>query len=82
MPDKLEVLTGPGLVARYDEVAVWAGPQASPALQVHLVNEAQRTSKGPNGGDQLASSLIAILQRGRPGTAGALSRSLARVPTG
>ena len=66
MPDKLEVLTGPGLVARYDEVAVWAGPQASPALQVHLVNEAQRTSKGPNGGDQLASSLIAILQRGDP----------------
>ena len=58
--------TGPGLVARYDEVAVWAGPQASPALQVHLVNEAQRTSKGPNGGDQLASSLIAILQRGDP----------------
>jgi hypothetical protein len=66
VPDKLEVLTGPGLVARYDEVAVWAGPQASPALQVHLVNEAQRTSKGPNGGDQLASSLIAILQRGDP----------------
>jgi hypothetical protein len=66
VPDKLEVLTGPGLVARYDEVAVWAGPQASPALQVHLVNEAQRTSRGPNGGDQLASSLIAILQRGDP----------------
>ncbi len=66
MPDKLEVLPGPGLVARYDDVAVWAGPQASPALQVHLVNEAQRTSKGANGGDQLASSLIAILQRGDP----------------
>ncbi len=66
VPDKLEVLPGPGLVARYDDVAVWAGPQASPALQVHLVNEAQRTSKGPNGGDQLASSLIAILQRGDP----------------
>ena len=66
MPDKLEVLAGPGLVARYDEVAIWAGPQASPALQVHLVNEAQRTSKGANGGDQLASSLIAILQRGDP----------------
>ncbi len=66
MPDKLEVLSGPGLVARYDDVAVWAGPQASAALQTHLVNEAQRTGKGPNGGDQLASSLIAVLQRGDP----------------
>ncbi len=66
MPDKLEVLPGPGLVARYEEVAVWAGPQASTALQVHLVTEAQRTGKGLNGGDQLASSLIAILQRGDP----------------
>jgi hypothetical protein len=66
VPDKLEVLSGPGLVARYDDVAVWAGPQASAALQTHLVNEAQRTGKGPNGGDQLASSLIAVLQRGDP----------------
>ena len=66
MPDKLEVLPGPGLVARYEEIAVWAGPQASNALQLHLVNEAQRTSKAQNGGDQLASSLIAILQRGDP----------------
>jgi hypothetical protein len=64
--DKLEVLPGPGLVARYEEVAVWAGPQASTALQVHLVNEAQRTGRAPNGGDQLASALIAILQRGDP----------------
>ena len=66
MPDKLEVLSGQGLVARFDDVAVWAGPQASAALQAHLVNEAQRTGKGPNGGDQLASSLIAVLQRGDP----------------
>jgi len=64
--DKLEVLSGPGLVARYDDVAVWAGPQSSAALQTHLVNEAQRTAKGPNGGDQLANSLIAVLQRGDP----------------
>ncbi len=66
MPDKLEVLSGQGLVARFDDVAVWAGPQASAALQAHLVSEAQRTGKGPNGGDQLASSLIAVLQRGDP----------------
>jgi len=64
--DKLEVLSGPGLVARYDDVAVWAGPQSSAALQTHLVNEAQRVAKGPNGGDQLANSLIGVLQRGDP----------------
>ena len=66
MGDKLEVLAGPGLVARYGDVAAWAGPQASPALQAHLVGEAQRTSQVPNGGDQFASSLIAVLQRGDP----------------
>jgi hypothetical protein len=64
--DKLEVLAGPGLVVRYNEVAAWAGPQATAALQAHLVTEAQRTSQSPNGGDQLASSLIAVLQRGDP----------------
>jgi hypothetical protein len=62
--DKLEVLPGPGLVARFGEVAVWAGPQCSPALQAHLVSEAQK--QGPYAGDQLASSLIAVLQRGDP----------------
>ncbi|HXW78297.1 MAG TPA: hypothetical protein VEJ84_02295, partial [Acidimicrobiales bacterium] len=66
MGDKLEVLPGPGLVARYGDIAAWAGPQASPALQAHLVGEAQRTSQVPNGGDQFASSLIAVLQRGDP----------------
>ncbi len=66
MADKLEVLAGPGLVVRYNEVAAWAGPQASASLQAHLVTEAQRTSQSPNGGDQLASSLIAVLQRGDP----------------
>ena len=42
MADKLEVLPGPGLVARFGDVAVWAGPQCSPALQAHLVSEAQK----------------------------------------
>jgi hypothetical protein len=62
--DKLEVLPGPGLVARFGDVAVWAGPQCSSALQAHLVNEAQK--QGPYAGDQLASSFIAVLQRGDP----------------
>jgi hypothetical protein len=62
--DKLEVLPGPGLVARFGDVAVWAGPQCSPALQAHLVSEAQK--QGPYAGDQLASSFIAVLQRGDP----------------
>ncbi len=66
MADKLEVVPGPGLVARFGEVEVWAGPQATPLLQSHLVSEAQRASQSPSGGDQLASSLIAILQRGDP----------------
>ncbi|HUB71104.1 MAG TPA: hypothetical protein VL984_11830 [Acidimicrobiales bacterium] len=66
MPDKLEVIPGPGLVARFGEVAVWAGPQATAALQAHLVSEAQRLAHDPSGGDQLASSLITILQRGDP----------------
>lgn len=64
MVDKLEVLPGPGLVARFGDVAVWAGPQCSPALQAHLVNEAQK--QGPYAGDQLAGSFIAVLQRGDP----------------
>ena len=64
MADKLEVLPGPGLVARFGDVAVWAGPQCSPALQSHLVSEAQK--QGPYAGDQLASSFIAVLQRGDP----------------
>jgi hypothetical protein len=62
--DKLEVLPGPGLVARFGDVAVWAGPQCSSALQAHLVSEAQK--QGPYAGDQLASSFIAVLQRGDP----------------
>jgi hypothetical protein len=62
--DKLEVLPGPGLVARFGDVAVWAGPQCSLALQAHLVSEAQK--QGPYAGDQLASSFIAVLQRGDP----------------
>ncbi|MGH9106722.1 MAG: hypothetical protein ACRDZX_12975, partial [Acidimicrobiales bacterium] len=66
MPDKLEVLPGPGLVARFGDVVVWAGTQASPALQSHLVNEAQRSGQGPNGGEQLVNSLISVLQRGDP----------------
>jgi len=66
VPDKLEVLQGPGLVARFGEMALWAGPQASAALQVHLVSEAQHMNQGPFGGDQLANSLIAVLQRGDP----------------
>ena len=52
MADKLEVLPGPGLVARFGDVAVWAGPQCSPALQAHLVSEAQKqapTCRGPTG---------------------------------
>ena len=64
MADKLEVLPGPGLVARFGDVAVWAGPQCSSALQAHLVSEAQK--QRPYAGDQLASSFIAVLQRGDP----------------
>ena len=66
MPDKLEVIPGPGIVARFGEVAVWAGPQSTAALQAHLVGEAQRLAQAPSGGDELASSLIAVLQRGDP----------------
>ena len=66
MPDKLEVLAGPGLVARFGELTVWAGTQASPALQAHLVNEARRLCQSPQPGDQLANSFIAVLQRGDP----------------
>ncbi len=66
MADKLEVVPGPGLVARFGEVEVWAGPQATALLQSHLVTEAQRVSQGPVGGDQLANALIAVLQRGDP----------------
>jgi hypothetical protein len=62
--DKLEVIPGPGLVARFGEVSIWAGPQCSAALQSHLVAEAQK--QGPYAGDQLASSIIAVLQRGDP----------------
>ncbi|HET9058411.1 MAG TPA: hypothetical protein VFN61_00705 [Acidimicrobiales bacterium] len=66
MRDKLEVLAGPGLVARFGDVALWAGPQASAALQAHLVSEAQRLSGDPGAGDQLANSFISVLQRGDP----------------
>jgi len=66
MPDKLEVLPGPGLVARFGEVALWAGPQATSTLQAHLILEAQRTVQAPGAGDELANSLIAVLQRGDP----------------
>ena len=66
MADKLEVVPGPGLVARFGDVEVWAGPQATPLLQSHLVSEAQRVSQAPSGGDQLANALIAVLQRGDP----------------
>lgn len=66
MADKLEVLPGQGMVARFGEIAVWAGPQCSPALQAHLVTEAQRAAREPGGGEQLANSLISVLQRGDP----------------
>ena len=66
MADKLEVLPGAGLVARFEDIAIWTGPQASAALQNHLVGEARRVSQSPNGADDLASSLVGILQRGDP----------------
>jgi len=66
MVDKLEILQGAGIVARFGEVAVWAGPQASPALQAHLLAEAQKMAHSPSGGDSLASSFISVLQRGDP----------------
>jgi hypothetical protein len=64
--DKLEVLAGQGMVVRFGEIAVWAGPQCSPALLSHLVAEAQRAAQAPAGGEQMANSLIAVLQRGDP----------------
>jgi hypothetical protein len=64
--DKLEVLAGQGMVARFGEMAVWAGPQCSPALQAHLVTEAQRAAREHLGGEQVANSLISVLQRGDP----------------
>jgi hypothetical protein len=66
VPDKLEVVPGQGLVARFGYVTVWAGPQATPALQAHLVSEAQRLQQSLSGGDELANSIIAVLQRGDP----------------
>ncbi|MDA8303129.1 MAG: hypothetical protein M0005_16690 [Actinomycetota bacterium] len=66
MADKLEVLAGQGMVVRFGEIAVWAGPQCSPALLSHLVAEAQRAAEAPAGGEQMANSLIAVLQRGDP----------------
>jgi len=66
LPDKLEVLPGAGLVARFGEVVVWAGPQASSALQGHLVAEARRAAQAHQGGEQVANSLISVLQRGDP----------------
>ncbi|MGC8628440.1 MAG: hypothetical protein ACP5VR_12995 [Acidimicrobiales bacterium] len=66
MADKLEVLPGPGLVARFGDVLAWAGPQCSAALYSHLANEVLRASQTPSGGDWLANSLIAVLQRGDP----------------
>jgi len=64
--DKLEVLPGPGLVARFGEVVAWAGPQASQALYSHLANEALRASQLAAGAEALANSLITVLQRGDP----------------
>jgi hypothetical protein len=66
VPDKLEVVPGPGLVARFGDLTVWAGQQSTAALQVHLAAEAQRFSQSATGGDELASSIIAVLQRGDP----------------
>jgi len=64
--DKLEVIPGPGLVARFGDVVAWAGPQGSAALYNHLANEVLRASQTPGGGDSLANSLIGVLQRGDP----------------
>lgn len=66
MADKLEVLPGQGMVARFGEIAVWAGPQCSPALQAHLVAEARKNAQAHLGGEQVANSLISVLQRGDP----------------
>lgn|GEM_PF-1610831 len=66
LADKLEVLPGPGLVARFGEVTVWAGPQASTALQAHLVAQARQAAQAPRGGEQVANSIISVLQRGDP----------------
>lgn len=66
MADKLEVIPGPGLVARFGNVVVWGGPQGTPALHAHLASEAQRVKDSPTGGDELATSLVAVLQRGDP----------------
>ena len=73
MPDKIEVLSGQGLVARFDDVAVGPAHRPQPALQAPPGERGAADGQaGPNGGDQLASSLIAVLQRGDRGAAGAV----------
>jgi hypothetical protein len=63
---RLEVLPGAGTAARFEEVAVWAGPGASNELLAFLVQSARNLGSTSDGGRRIADHLAGVLRDRRP----------------
>jgi hypothetical protein len=59
---RLEVLPGAGTVARFGNVAVWAGPTASPGLLEFLVQSARNVGPSATGGRDIADHVAGVLR--------------------
>jgi hypothetical protein len=62
MIGRLEVLPGAGTVARFGNVAVWAGPTASPGLLEFLVESARNVGPSATGGHDIAEHVAGVLR--------------------
>jgi len=66
MSFRLEIVTGPGTVARYGEVCVWAAPGASDTLLKFLVDSGRNVGSVPHGGTRIADHIAFVLSARDP----------------
>ncbi len=66
MSFRLEIVTGPGTVARYGDVCVWAAPGASDTLLKFLVDSGRNVGSVPHGGTRIADHIAFVLSARDP----------------
>ncbi|MDQ6837920.1 MAG: hypothetical protein M3137_06180, partial [Actinomycetota bacterium] len=58
---RMEVVAGPGTAARFGDVCIWAGPEASALLVSFLVESARNVGASPLGGARIADHIGRVL---------------------
>lgn len=61
MTTRLEIIPGPGTVARFGDVCVWAAGGASPTLVTFLIDSARNVGSSPQGGARIADHIGGVL---------------------